>query len=483
MTFVKQVGNYLQPRQLDVVALGEVAKFINGKYEGYAKAKYIRYYDLFAYLRLGVARKGISGMKQDMSNMLRIWEHINFDKRAGGDIPESLVLNLVEKFGRSNAERALVSHALATNEFESLRFVEPQSGGSDAETAYGLDRPEESKLVDQLEELLFKYCDATQKARIFLVFAGDEAFHGSLSFSAEKVGAKVYQKDFTLSSTGLKRLVETAYSMNTWKWSLSFIDQISKGKSRGSNAPHSARILVYEPFDVENIRTNTLRIRQELSNEGFPGENLHGSDFWGDTQPVLEFVLSSETVQFANASPIGSEKKLMARLLNELKASKIYDSRNHILIAGSSILEIYGLRTAGDTDFISLEDSSYAVAPSSWDCRNRIYSQRQIWEMFHWNHHVNIQGLKFQTLAKYAELQEQRKLTSTGRLDFLLAKSQLGTAPPPNVIRLRVEGLLIFRQIKWGAKVGTMRILGRLGSISPEWIRKPVRGLASKIGL
>lgn len=482
MTFVQQTGNYLNPYQLDVVALGEVAKFINGKYQGYAKEKYLGYYDLFAYLRLGVARKGISGMRRDISNMFRIWEHVNFDKRAGDEFPDYLFSNLVEKFGRSNTERALVSHALATNDFESLRLIEPQFGSSDANTADGLYRPEESKLVNQMEELLWKYCIATQRARILLIFAGDDAFHASLSNSAEKIGTVVYQKDFVLSNSGLKRLVETAYSMNSWKWSLSFIDRISKGKSLGSNAPHSARLLVYEPFDDLNIRTNKLRIREELSNLGFHGENLHGSDSWSDTQPVLEFVLSSETVEFANTSPIGSEKKLMTRFLNELKASKTFNYRSNILIAGSSVLEIYGLRNARDTDFISLEVPSNTVAPSGWDCRNRLYSQRQIWEMFNWDQHVNIQGLKFQSLAKYAELQEQRKLTSKGRLDFLLARSKLGT-PPTNAMNIGVKGLLIFRQIKWGAKVGAMRILGRLGSISPEWVRKPVRGLASKIGL
>lgn len=77
------------------------------------------------------------------------------------------------------------------------------------------------------------------------------------------------------------------------------------------------------------------------------GKAVHGSDNWRETEPLLELLLRAPGRLFLNASPYEAGRSLLSKL-NEVQSSVGEGQAETINIAGSSVLELHGLRKARD---------------------------------------------------------------------------------------------------------------------------------------
>ena len=321
----------------------------------------------------------------------------------------------------------------------------------------------------QLDKMVLEYADKTKRIRFILLFNGADGFQTQLRDFVSDHGRVVYQKDMVLTESGVTRLVEFAYSMNDWWWSSSFSKKISQEKFGNHSAPYDASIVLYEPFDESVSRENKLEVRERMKNTGFTG-SLHGSDQWHDTKPVLDLILSGGGLHFMNFAPYGAEHRIIKKLSLEFKNAGI--QRDEVVIGGSTILELHGLRSSRDIDYYSVNGP--VGANVDWDCRNNQLSTRDLWEVNKAENQLRIHGFRFQSLTKYAEIQQRRVLKQKGARDFKLAAVQLGNLQPkeaPAAIRLQ----LLVRQVAYYVKssfiTGVVKKLTKLPAPLKEFLK------------
>ena len=375
----------------------------------------------------------------------------------------------------NGAHRVAASHAMGIDELKGQVYpLGKEAWSTDAASLRNVGLPEA-----EVEWLLLESLKIRKTSRFVFLFAEGRQHKEKLLAATKHLGDILYQRDIELTSNGVRRLIEVAYSMNDW-WTPSYIDGIVREKTRGATAPHHAVLVIYEPKDtsLDNVRDLKLQIRSELERVGVHGKSLHGSDNWQDTEPVLQLLLKAPGRFFLNASPYGSERGLLSRL-DEEHCSLGGAQAETITIAGSSVLELHGLRRARDIDFFTVSD---IPAKSQWDwgCRNADYSPRDVWAACHPRNTFVYMGWKFQGLSHYSGLQRYRKLTNKGRHDLGLAEGLLESLGENGATRL-VSMALAWKQTKYAGKVHMMRLYGRVAGAVPAWIRPPIKALLRKL--
>ena len=94
-----------------------------------------------------------------------------------------------------------------------------------------------------------------------------------------------------------------------------------------------------------------------------------------------------------------------------------------IVLAGSVVLELHGLRDARDIDYFSL--SPPLKDKHDWGSRNSLpeYSSQTVWDVCSSRESFVYKGFRFQSLEMYLKCQDIKRLTRKGRSDFQLASA------------------------------------------------------------
>ena len=325
-----------------------------------------------------------------------------------------------------------------------------------------------------VEGFLLESLRIRKNARFMLLFTESEKYSIPMCEQVGKVAQIVHQFSFSLTDDGVRRLIELAYSMTDW-WTPSYIDDISHSKTRNEHAPYSAYLMVYVPDNPDSdTRELKLSVREYLESLGMDGRQLHGSDSWHDTMPVLEILLTEGGRFFLNRAPYGSERGLMHRLETEVSAAGPVPTLN--VLAGSVVLELHGLRVARDIDFFSL--SPPLKNKHDWGCRNSLpeYSSQTVWDVCSSRESFVYKGFRFQSLEMYLKCQDIKRLTGKGRSDFRLAsalfnyKRKFALADWQNLI-------IIKRRVKFAGKVYILKQYGRIARMAPLPVRQAIKRL------
>jgi hypothetical protein len=314
----------------------------------------------------------------------------------------------------------------------------------------------------------------SKRARFMLLFSESEKYSIPLSEQVGKVGEIIYQSSFHLTANGIKKLIELAYMMTGW-WQQTYIDDIVHSKTKGEKAPYSAHLVVYSPYDLDiDVRELKLSVREHLESLGMDGRQLHGSDAWHDTKPVLEILLVEGGRFFLNRAPYGSDRALMQRLEGERSAAGLEPTQ--VVLAGSVVLELHGLRAARDIDYFSL------VPPPKdkhdWDCRNfnPEYTSQMVWDVCSSGESFVYKGFRFQSLEMYLRCQDLKRLTKKGNSDLQLASALFDENK--KFLDFKLESLIIVtRRVKFAGRVFLVRIYGKVAQSVPVPMRRAIKWL------
>lgn len=326
----------------------------------------------------------------------------------------------------------------------------------------------------EAEGYLLECLRIRKNARFMLLFSESEKYSIPMCEQVGKAAQIVHQFSFCLTDDGVKRLIELAYSMTDW-WTPTYIDDIAHSKTKNEHAPFSAHLIVYVPDNSDSdTRELKLSVREYLESLGMDGRQLHGSDSWDDTAPVLEILLVEGGRFFLNNAPYSSERGLMHRLESEVSAAGPVPTLN--VLAGSVVLELHGLRVAHDIDFFSLHPP--LKDKHDWDCRNFLpeYSSQTVWDVCSSKESFVYKGFRFQSLEMYLRCQDVKRLTKKGRSDYRLA-SAIFNDKGKFLLSSWANLTIIRRRVKFGMKIFIFRTYGRTIRMIPLPVRRAIKHL------
>ncbi len=325
---------------------------------------------------------------------------------------------------------------------------------------------------DFVRDLVLDYSRITKRPRFIVLFDEAEALGDEVEQKLANEAQILDRIDLNLTQDGLFRFIHMAYQLQDW-WAPSYVEDIARTKTGSKKSQYRSSIYTYEPrrggVDAHSIK---LAVRAHLESIGKNGRLIHGSDDWEDTEHILDLILSKPGRHFLNTSPYMADASLIEKLITYPKTSILDDPQNDLVIVGSSILELYGLRRAGDIDYISRQDQPQDY---KWDNRAGSYLRSPLISLdealFDPRFQFRLLGIKFQSLAGYRIMQEERILTKKGRDDFRLASSHLEDEAKSFSQWFSAS----LRKLRWGITVTSWRWFGKLAGSLPEFLKKPLR--------
>jgi len=325
---------------------------------------------------------------------------------------------------------------------------------------------------DFVRDLVLDYSRITKRPRFIVLFDEAEALGDEVEQKLANEAQILDRIDLNLTQDGLFRLIHMAYQLQDW-WAPSYVEDIARTKTGSKKSQYRSSIYTYEPrrggVDAHSIK---LAVRAHLESIGKNGRLIHGSDDWEDTKYILDIVLSKPGRHFLNTSPYMADAGLIERLNSYENFMGLEESKSERVIVGSSILEIYGLRSARDIDYISRPNLPNEF---DWGDRTEDYVRSNSISLnealYNPDYQFRLLGRKFQSLSAYCMMQEERVLTKKGRQDFSLAKSLLGHDGKSS----SQDAGLYLRKIRWWAIVSAWRWYGKIGASLPEFVKKPLR--------
>jgi len=160
----------------------------------------------------------------------------------------------------------------------------------------------------------------------------------------------IYYKHVQLSQTGQRRLMKILYGRNTW-WKNELMETLSY--ERFTKSFDSAVFIFMESKTIDEEILFKKTVREKFLN-GLLHKKVHSSDTTEETADISEVVLNNNSVHYLNVAPLDAENSVLDKIDKELRNSEI--DLKDIVIDGSLILEMYGLRKAIDLDFTVTEN-------------------------------------------------------------------------------------------------------------------------------
>lgn len=330
---------------------------------------------------------------------------------------------------------------------------------------------------DFVRDLVLDYSRITKRPRFIVLFDDAHALGDEVEQKLANEATILDRIDLNLTQDGLFRFIHMAYQLQDW-WAPSYVEDIQRTKTGSKKSQYRSSIYTYEPRAGGGAQSIKLAVRAHLESIGKNGRLIHGSDDWEDTEHILDLILSKPGRHFLNSAPYMADSGFIERLNSYENVIGLEESKSDRVIVGSSILEIYGLRSARDIDYVSQPN-----LPNEFDWGDRTEDYLRVNSiplneaLYNPDYQFRLLGRKFQSLSAYCMMQEERVLTKKGRADFMLATSLLGHEGKGS----RQDARLALRKIRWWAIVTAWRWYGKVGASLPEFIKKPLRPLLSLI--
>jgi hypothetical protein len=251
-----------------------------------------------------------------------------------------------------------------------------------------------------LEEIIFRYFQF-KKENIYACIFWGSSFGKINKTEIEKELKKnkielVYCKKVELTERGKKNLIISCYENEPWMnhKEKDFSGAIRKVAPcfKGSN---KIMFYVLESDNKEKIINFKKNIREKLN---MGNHSIHSSDSYEETRNLCNLLLNKNSLFFMN---YGEKMALPEVLENE----KLKD-RIDFVITSSYIMEMFGLRKAGDIDYINDSNEEF----SGLDKENIKINAEEIKELiYNPKYFFRFKGIKFLSLDKILEIKKKKE--------------------------------------------------------------------------
>lgn len=444
----------LSPDSLDVVSLIQFARLCPGNWSNLAKKRHLANEHLFRELGLHA---------NDLKSQLR--EVVGLARELDGqsNIQIASLKATIDNSSKITQGTASIAYAISRG-IGVIQVCEDTSNSRRRrEKPPSRMRPD---LRQKKEQLIVEYARITKRQMILLTMPSENPVEVLDKLDGSQDKELFYSKDLSLTKTGFERLGKMCL----------------QNKEVLVSEQLSSRFLKHQLIEDENAELNLHLVEREpisttpcLADQAPQGFTKIQSDASGSL-PLIELLLKDGGMHYLNHAPIWAEDSLLEKLDTHGHKSHGSALNQRPVIAGSSVLELYGLRVAGDIDYFTLVRSHEKIP--NWDLRNpKLFSKKDIWVINSEENHFDLRGYRFQTLFCYLKFQDRRKLTGKGRRDFFLASVCWGRTN--SSLPLGSIGPRVLRQVLYAAVFYFEQSLIKLGPLLPRQLRHAIRKILS----
>jgi hypothetical protein len=319
-----------------------------------------------------------------------------------------------------------------------------------------------------LDDILLSYAELKNSFRYLILIGCEAKTHSQFKDQVGRNPFFVGSKDLSLTEIGIRRLLTLMYGSNEW-WKPEMLEQFVSLRFDDSRATSTATICFVDLPNDDEITELKTSLRKTLLSSYKYERNIHSSDTHSEALLMAQSTLNSNSRFFLNNSPLGSEIRILKELLKiSIPAESIFD----FCVTGSSTLEMFGIRKAGDIDLVQ--------GPSPIDNPNYLKTMKNSYQhselvpnygekVYDPRHFMYVSGYKFvslQSCLMFKLVRNQQKDVRDVKLiqSFLLNDSRRLYAES-NVANRLLQGLTLFlRQHGWerSIKAYIYRIIARV---------------------
>lgn len=199
-----------------------------------------------------------------------------------------------------------------------------------------------------LDDILLSYAELKNSFRYLILIGCDSKTHSLFKDQVGQNPSFVGSKDLLLTEIGIRRILTLMYGSNEW-WKPELLEQFVSLRLDDSRATSNVTLCYVDlPNDQELTELKTS-LRKTLLGRYKYDRNIHSSDTHLEALLMAQSTLNYNSRYFLNNSPIGSEIRILEELRNiSIPAKYISD----FCVTGSSTLEMFGIRNAGDIDLV-----------------------------------------------------------------------------------------------------------------------------------
>lgn len=200
------------------------------------------------------------------------------------------------------------------------------------------------------DAMISEFLQIHKNIRIYCLFGLPEKVNREIYDFIVSKRKLIYYKQVQLSQTGQRRLMKILYGRNTW-WKNELMETLSY--ERFTKSFDSAVFVFIESKTIDEEILFKKTVREKFLN-GLLHKKVHSSDTAEETTDISEVILNRNSINYLNVAPLDAENSVIDKINKELRNSEI--DLKDVVIDGSLILEMYGLRKANDLDFTLTEN-------------------------------------------------------------------------------------------------------------------------------
>ena len=200
------------------------------------------------------------------------------------------------------------------------------------------------------DAMISEFLQIHKNIRVYCLFGLPEKVNRDIYDFIVSKRKLIYYKQVQLSQTGQRRLMKILYGRNTW-WKNELMETLSY--ERFTKSFDSAVFVFMESKTIDEEILFKKTVREKFLN-GLLHKKVHSSDTAEETTDISEVILNRNSINYLNVAPLDAENSVIDKINKELRNSEI--DLKDVVIDGSLILEMYGLRKANDLDFTLTEN-------------------------------------------------------------------------------------------------------------------------------
>tara|TARA_B100001057_G_C22846689_1_gene949336 strand:+ start:777 stop:2237 length:1461 start_codon:yes stop_codon:yes gene_type:complete len=206
-----------------------------------------------------------------------------------------------------------------------------------------------------IEKVLKSYINYIEGLHIAFIWPSAK---GKVSEINKLINNKIYTKEIKLNSIGAHNLLAEVYKEHKWVGNSknNYKGTIGKLKECFKSFDNPIRIIVF----IEKNQSKVIEIKDQIRKIFNIGKHsIHITDEKDEAVSLSKLIFNNNGIHFLNnANPykfIHTEKKLINFKKKLLRDKIPFDK---IVVTGSYMLELYGIRKARDIDYINLKNHS-----------------------------------------------------------------------------------------------------------------------------
>ena len=210
----------------------------------------------------------------------------------------------------------------------------------------------QTSLIEKALKNYLKYIDGVHIAFIW------PSARGNASEINKLIKKRIYYKEIKLNIIGAHNLLAEVYKDQNWigNSSNNYKGTIGKLKECFKNFNKTLRLIVFQ----EKNHSNVIKIKRKVRNIFQIGKHsIHITDTKNEILELSKILFNKNGIHFLNNAKPFKYKTTESKLINfkKLLFRKKIDP-NKVVISGSFVMELYGIRKARDIDFLNIQNKS-----------------------------------------------------------------------------------------------------------------------------